>query len=163
MDLKSNPEVQAEITALCNLVRALPIGATLAYEAATEAVGRDVQGVARFSLMRAREIVEKQDGIRFGTVSKIGVKRLQTEDIPSIGTQARRRIRRTARRGYARLAGLRVNDITPQIQKQLDTERAALGAISLFTEERAVKKIEADTERVGAELPIGMTLSLFMK
>lgn len=161
MEMKSSPEKHAEITTLCGLLRQLSIGATMLYSDATHAIMRDVRGAARFSLMRAREIVETEDGSRFGTVAKIGVKRLETVDIPAIGTQIRRKVRRAARIGYRRLTGIKANDVTPEIQRQIDTERAVLGAVSLVTDEKSMRKVGEAVSKAGTEIPVGKTLDLF--
>ena len=160
----SSVETQAEITALCRLFRELSIGAVLTYGDASRVIGRDVQTVARFSWIRARDIVEKEDGIRFGTVHAQGAKRLTAEDIPAIGAQARRRIRRTARKGAKRLRNLRgVNAIDADVQRRIDAEVSALGAIALVTTEHAARKIETEVRQTGAEIPVGRTFDLFKK
>ncbi|MGE0714806.1 MAG: hypothetical protein AB7P02_05135 [Alphaproteobacteria bacterium] len=158
-DFQSSPENQAAITALADGLRALPVGGVLTYSAAHDAVGQDVKTKRRYLLDRAREIVEREDGTRFGTVSNVGVKRLETADVLGIGAGYRRHIRRTATKAHKRLSGLRVNDLTEAQQKRLDAERAGFGAISLLATERAVKTVEAASN--GATLPVGKTLALF--
>lgn len=157
----TSPENEAALTLLVEGLRSLSVGGVLAYSTATGAIGEDVQGRARRLMARARTIVEREDGSRFGTVMGLGIKRLETVDVLGIGAGYRRHIRRTAATASKRLSGLRVNDLTPEQQRRLDAERAGFGAISLFTTEKAVKKIEAATTE--ATLPIDKTLELFAR
>lgn len=155
----SSPENQAAITALTDALRALPVAGTLPYVEASALIGQDVQTKRRYLLDRARDMVEQEDGARFGVVTGVGVKRLETADVLGLGAGYRRHIRRTARRASKRLSNLRVNDLTEAQRKRLDAERAGFGALSLIATERSTKTIEAKTNE--SVLPVGKTLALF--
>lgn len=153
------PENEIAISVLAEHLRGLPVGGVLTYPAASTAIGENAQGRGRRLLARARSIVEREDGSRFGTVSGIGVKRLETADVIGIGMGYRRHIRRTSKRAFDRLSGLRLNDLTEDQRKRIDAERAAFGAISLMTTEKSVATIAKNTTETA--LPVAETLRLF--
>ena len=159
----SKPEYQAEISALIEILKAAPLGATITYQAMNAVIGRSVQREASFSLIKARKIVEKETGARFGTIYKIGIKRLSAQEIPSIGIDGRRRISSISKRAYARLSNLSNNDITPEIERRIQAEKSHLGAIALVTKEVQHKKIDEYVKTAGAEIPSAKVLGLFLK
>lgn len=142
----STPEMQIEIERLAKALRAVPVGSVLTYTDASKAIGRDVTNGARFVLQKARDAVEKSDGIRFGTVYREGIKRLAADDVPGIGREVRKRIGRAAKRGFNRMSGLSYNDIKPDIRAQIDAERSVLGAIHSLTAQVAVTKVSEGTQ-----------------
>lgn len=159
---KSNPEYAAERSLLAEMLRALPIGGVLTFGAASEAIGRDVRGAARFSLMRAREMVEREDGtIRLDSVMKVGVKRLAEGEMHSIGISHRQRFKRATHRVYRRLGGAKVND--PAAAHQIRVQLALLGAVALALRERNVKAVDEAVTKAGAEVPAAVVLGLFVK
>ena len=156
---RASPENEIAVTRLVDALRALPVGGTLEYAAASEACGEDVQKRGRRLLAKARSLVEGEDGARFGTISTVGVKRLETSDVLGIGAGYRRHIRRTSKRAFERLSGIRNNDLSEDQRKRLDAERAAFGAISLVAGEKSVTTVAAHT--TDAVLPVADTLRLF--
>lgn len=161
MSFKSSPETEAEIATLIEMLRVLSVGDVIGYGTMSEAIGRDTQGIARLSLIRARKTVEKEDGIRLATVFNTGVKRLAAEDIPGIGSHARRRIGRTAKTAYKRLSDIRGSNVSPEVQRNINVQRSLLGAITLFTGSKAEKRVEKEVDHAGSEIPIGRTLEVF--
>lgn len=161
---RSNPEREAEIKALSAMLREIPVGEVLPYADMTAAIGRDIQNDARISLLAARRAVELEpEGRRFETIRRLGVKRLETADIPGIGAATRHRISRIARRGHARLACVTANDMTPEIRKKIDLERSMLGAIALAATPRSAAKVEASVTTASAEIPAAVVLALMTK
>lgn len=125
----TNPETELEIDAIARVLIELPIRQVATYDALSEAVGYDVRA-KRFALMKARNRVEAQTGLRFSTVHGEGVKKLDAAAVAGIGADARKAIARKAKTQSARLTGLRYNDIDPKAQQRIDVERSLLGAIS---------------------------------
>jgi hypothetical protein len=125
----TKPETQIEIERLSTILRDLGPGDVVGYDALSGAVGYNVQE-RRFSLMKAQQATEKETGLRFATVPRQGLKKLPADALPGIGSIARRRIAKSAKRQAARLVGLRYNDIDQAVKAKLDAERSLLGAIS---------------------------------
>jgi hypothetical protein len=135
----ANPEKQIEVEKIAAILRQAPVGGTVTYRQIEAALGREFD---RLALMKARQLVEKEDGIRFGTVRKVGVKKLDAAAAIGIGAEARQRIRRIAGHQCARLTGLKYNDITADGQRRLDVERSLLGAISAAAANKSTAKVE---------------------
>lgn len=158
---KSQPENEADILAVKDLLLACPTGETVTYEAASNAIGRDIQTDARYILTAAVRAAEEQAGSRFGCVTRVGIKRLPVEDIPALGVSYITKARRAAQRGLKRLSGVRDN-APAAIQQKINAQCAQLGAVALIARNESTRKIEAQTE-AGHVLPIGRTLSLFTR
>jgi hypothetical protein len=158
---ESRPENQASISALVIALKAVSVGGILRYDDASKLVGADVRNGSRYLLSRAREIVEKETGTRFGTVTGEGVKRLDTAAVLGIGAGARRHIRRTASKTAKRLTGIAYNDLTGEQRKRLNAEAATFGAVALLATERSVTTTEKATQ--DTVLPAGKVLELFGK
>lgn len=137
--ITSNPEIQIEVERLAAILRGLPIRATATYAELSETVGYPVNRKP-FALLKARKLVEQETGMRFATVRREGVKKLDGADVVGIGAMARKLIARKARTQAARLTGLSYNDIDSGKQARIDAERSLLGAISATA--------KADIERV---------------
>jgi len=160
---KTSIESIAEVEKLVAMLSELSIGKMLTYAKASDAIGRNVQRAARSNFDKARRIVEKETGSRFAALHNQGIRRLPTEDIPNIGSHARSKIHRTAKRAYRRLSGLSANDITPAIQTQILTEKSHLGAISMFSKRQTHRKIDEAVTAVGLEIPAAQILAMFSK
>ena len=160
---KTSIESIAETEKLVAMLSGLSIGKMLTYKQASAAIGRNVQGAARPNLDRARRIVERETGARFTPMHNQGIVRLPTEEIPSIGSHARGRISKLAKRAYRRLSGMSANDVSPAVQTQILTERSHLGAIAMFSGRKTHKKIDAAITVVGSEIPAAQILAMFNK
>lgn len=162
MKFITSPETQSEITSISALLAELQEGETLSYADASEAIGRDVQLYARQSLTAARQKIETENGVRFETVYKEGVKRIALQDVASIGAVSRKRTRRITKKAFARLNNLRAENISDETRDAINSERVALGAILHFTSDKSVRKIAEEVKRAG-EIPLGKTLAMFTK
>jgi len=160
--LKSNPENAADVEALTAALAELPVGETLAYEAMTETIGRDIRA-HRYLLLSARDKAEEQTGALFDTVHNVGVKRLASSDMPDVGLATVKRIRRAAKRGVARLGSVRANDMPKADADRLIAFRSQLGAISLMADGRKTHTVAAEVEKTGAVVPAGRVLDMFKK
>ena len=155
----SNPQVQAEIEKLCGLLRALSVDTVLTYADASVAIDRDVQGQARYSLIRARDTVEKEDGIRFATVHNVGIKRLSASEVPAIGQHGIKHINRTAKRVVKRLGNLKsYNDMTGDDRLRVAAMRMVASHVAERTSRAAVKEVESSVKQAGSAIDFGTVL-----
>jgi len=142
MRFPTDPERQLKIEALVAALQELPVNGVLEYRKAArvaeEPDGHKLRDLLRAAVKRA----EGEMSARFGTVRKVGVRRLTVEELPGIGSATRSRIGRAARRGFVRLSDIRSNDVPQTLRSRLDAERSVLGAIASLTRETNVKKIE---------------------
>lgn len=136
--LATNPETAIEVEKLAAVLRDLAPREVVTYDTLSKAVGYPVQR-RRLALIKARDLVEAESGMRFTTVHATGVKKLGAEELPGIGAVARATIARKAKRQAKRLTGLRYNDVDRARQVRIDAERSLLGAISATARTRPEK------------------------
>lgn len=161
MTFNSRPELQFEVDRLAAMLTEAPVDEIVTYAAMAAAIGRDVQTVARPSLLRARVIAEKECGSLFATVTKIGVKRLSASSAPMVGVSAVKSIGRKARRAIRRLETVNGN-MAPEEHQRISACKSQLGAIALAAALN-VEKIEREAVRTnngGGPLPVGRVFEL---
>lgn len=139
----TNPEHAAIVGKLSDMLTALPIGGILTWDAATEAVQRDIRTRHRYLLMAARERAEKALGCIFEAVRGEGLKRLSASDSPEIGLSAIRRVRKAAKRGVRRLERINANSLSEPEVKRVIGYRAMLGAIAMIADGNKARTVSA--------------------
>lgn len=142
----TDPENARKINAIADVLRHVSVGETLRYAALRSAGYRDERD--SWLLGRAREIVEKELGCCFATVRTVGVKRLTSDEIPSVGLLTLRKIRRAANRGKKRLDRVNVNSLSQSEQRRVVGMSAMLGAVSLVSDGRKAVAIGAVADPV---------------
>lgn len=160
--LKSNPETHADIRALADFLARLPVGEVATYAQLSQAIGRNVQNGAGYILAAARNVVEKEAGAIFGTVHRVGVKRLTGQEGIGIGAITSRKIKRAARRGITRLGRIRDNSLTDADRTKINAYTAQLGAVAMLAAEDTARKVEKKSD-ASAILPVGKVLEVFAK
>jgi len=135
MKFTTNPQTQVDIEMLANALAALGPDDLLTYDGMTNLVGYDVRA-RPWAMLTARDRVEKETGLRFGTVRGEGYCKLTAADLPGIGMAARAKVRGLAKRAAARLTRLRYNDVDTRLQARLDAERSLLFAIGAVASTR---------------------------
>jgi len=143
----SNPEIQQQIDRVAAILRSMSVGQTVTYESL---------GAKYYVIMRARETVEKEDGIRFGTVHKVGVKRLAADEVPALGIAGLRHMHRVGKKTVKRLTNLKAyNDMTPTDRLRVAAQRMIASAIVEKTARTAVKEAEDNVRTAGAAIDFG--------
>ena len=156
MKFPTDPARQLKIEALVDALKLLPVNGVLKYLDAAQAAGEDDDGKLRNLLRVAVKRAEGEISARFGTVRKVGVRRLTVDELPGIGSDTRSRIGRAARRGFMRLSDIRANDVSGPLRARLDAERSVLGAIASISRETTVKKVEQG-EKTGPQIASVLT------
>lgn len=132
-----------ETRILADLLSAVPLGASVAYATLSSAVRFDVRK-RRYCLGRARRMALDETGAVFDTRRNYGLVRLTPGQIPSIGSAARKHIRRTARRSNHAMqrAMSGVNDVDPKIHRRYLDESAILALVERLASQRYIRRIE---------------------
>jgi len=128
----------ADVAALAEALATTPIGELCTYDALSDAIGRPVRPV-RHLLMQALAKARKEHGAVFGTVTRVGYRRLSAEEAHTLGRQARQRVRRTTRRAREGIATAlsRANEVSDAGRLKAVAEIAALGLLEQLATDRA--------------------------
>lgn len=146
----ADPQIQAEVDRVTELLRAMSIGETAAY---------DDLHTNRYVIDRARASVEKYYGIRFGTVRNVGVKRLAAHEVPDIGIDGVKRVHRAGKKTLARLSNLRAyNDMKPEDRLKIAAHRMIASHVVEKTTRSAIKQNEDSIRNAGSAIDFGNVL-----
>lgn len=140
--LQATAENSVDVAALVNLLRGVPIGATISYAEIERALGRPILP-RRYLLHRATDILNKEAGAVFGNVRGVGYKRLEIDDVPGIGATARRAISKKAARAskYMSRAISRANDVPAHVALETNRELSVLGLIRSAASAKVSKEV----------------------
>ena len=143
--MKAISEFEPDVQKLAECLREASISEIVTYERLDKVLGRSVQD-NRYILVRARTTVEKEIGAVFGTVFRVGLKRMPVEDFPTVGQYSRRAIRRRARKASDRMAnGLaKINDAPADIVRAVSREQSILGLIQYACRDSTMKRLLTD-------------------
>jgi hypothetical protein len=108
MKLVATEENSQIIEALVDALKALNIGDVLTNERIDNLV-RD----KRHLLYKARSIVEREHGYAFGTMIRVGIKRIAGTEVHLIGQTQRKRAVKGLRRAKGRIIGVLKSETTP--------------------------------------------------
>jgi hypothetical protein len=122
-------ELSADTRAIANLLGACPVGSTMTHGAMSAAIGRDILR-HRHILQAARRVAQRENGAVFVSERRVGLRRLSAERATeTVGTTARKHIRRTAGRARKTLLAATngANDLPADAQRRLAAEVSTLG------------------------------------
>ena len=146
---------------LAALLRAVGVGDTVTHKALGEAIGRNVQGKARYVVAAARSMV-LSEGIAFGAVSGVGLKRLDDRGKVDTADDAIARMRRQSRRALRMLGTVEnFEGLATEDQDRLNAGRCVFGAVALMTGQKGVAKIAAKVAEKHAALGVRQGIALF--
>ena len=134
----------ADIETLVAVLQAAAVGELVPYSALSAAIGRDVRRQG-YLLATARRDANNASGALFGTVWKMGYKRLAPDEVHTIGGMVRGRIRRSAKRtGHMISQALQTaNEMDPEARRKAVSEVTVLGMVAHLTSETATRKHDA--------------------
>ena len=127
-----------EIPIIINMMAELSVGEILRYEAIDQALGRNCRLKDRQKLLAAKKRAARDHYVILETVTKVGYRRLPSDELSSVTRAAHRAIRNKASNGV-RLATLGLesaNDISPDEHKKVLSDISNLGLIVQLSKER---------------------------
>lgn len=133
---------------------------TADYATLSKIIGRDVTASGS-PLHSARRIAEREGRIVFGTIRKVGLKRLADSEIVTVGRYSLGRIHREAKRGANRLSCADYSKLSREAQSEHNATAAGLGALFAITGTPAQKKLLHAAEAATDRLSLQKTLSVF--
>lgn len=137
------------------------VGDLIEYSELNDLVQRDIRNGAAGCFQSARRRVERLDGIVFGTVRGVGVKRLSDDEIVASGQAVIDKSRRAARRGYRRLGCVEFDGLSAESKVKHNTYQSLFSALVAVTKPSAVKKVETKVSQSQESLPLAATLEAF--
>lgn len=160
-------QISADVKLLEERLLRSQIGEIIGYDELSGIIGRDVRarsgGQGWSSLQSARRKAGRDGRAIFGTITKVGLKRLSDPEIVSSGATYVQRAHNMARRGVQQITSVTSYEALPQASKNLhNTYAALLGGLHHMTTATAVKKIEAAVQVANSALPVAKTLRLFL-
>lgn len=154
-------EMKLETQAIIKLLLQLKDGETLSYERIRDETGVNVQNGHRGLLKTAIKHAEEETKRLFGTVFKVGVKRLVPGHSCGELTKARDHIRNTARRAFKRSTNVAFEKLTDDERTQLNAERTILHFAAEATSDKQTKRLAAVVEKSGDAMTFQKTLEHF--
>lgn len=143
-----NTEISPDVAALVETLCAVSPGDTITYAALSSVIGRDVCHV-RHLLNSAQRIAAREHGAVFGNDRGVGYKRLTTAQLPHVGSWARSKVRRSARKAakLIRYGSDRANALEPETQRKLNAELSALALIEHIAGDKAASPAPVHDQR----------------
>ena len=141
-------EISPDVGALVAALADVSPGATISYAALSEVIGRDVTQV-RYLLHSAQRIASREHGAVFANERGVGYVRLTTEQLAGVGSTARSRVRRAARKAskVIKQGFDRANDMPPEVGRKLNAELSALALIEHVATDKAAAPVDAHNVR----------------
>lgn len=142
---------------------AVPIDGVILYSDLTNIVKRNVQAEAYGSLSSARNLAQRDKGIVFGVVRRVGLRRLNDVEIVGTSDEALASICRKARKGVKKLACVSDYAKLPDSAKaRHNATMSVLAVVEHTAREQNVKRIEGSVANSGVP-PLAETMRLTLK
>lgn len=136
-------QISVDAITLAKRLAKAEMGETVTYLEMNELIGRDVTEKAKHVLKTARNTVQHENKILFGTIQNIGIIRLTDAEIAASSHKPLRHIKRTAVRAARALSCAVGENLTPEQQRSVSAAGSILGAIALFSSTKSVRQLEA--------------------
>lgn len=136
------------------------MGETVSYDELSQLIGRDIRNGAYWCLQSARRKA-LIDGLVFGSVSKVGIKRLNDTEIVDTGHDAVTRIHRLSTRSARKVALAEYSTLSPESKVKFNTHVSILGVMAHMTRSKQVAKLTESVTKAQASLPLAKTLEAF--
>lgn len=154
-------EMKLETQQIIKLLTAMEDDSVLSYADIKNAVGVDVQNGHRGLLRTAIKHAERETQRLFGTVFKVGVKRLVPGHSAGELIKSREHMRRTARKAFNRSANIEFDKLTKDERTQVNCERTVLHFVAEVSSDSKTKKLSKTVESTGDAMSFAKTLEHF--
>lgn len=146
---------------LYQYLRDMDVGSIANYSELDDVIGRDVRNAGYSNLASARRRCLNHDGIVFGTVKSVGLKRLNDQEIVATADGEFDAIRRKARHAARKVACSDYSKLETQFQGKHNAALSLFGAVANVTKTAKVKLFEDHVSSLHAELSLTKTLEFF--
>ena len=132
----------------------------ITYDELSKAAGCDVVS-KRNILQTARNIAQREAGVVYGTINRLGVKLLDSTGIVGIGDHPLTHIRKTSTKTLRKLSLVKYEELTDVDKVRHNCNASFIGAMRLMTGASSRKRLEGAVAQAQAKLPVQETLRLF--
>jgi len=141
-------EKRPETLALIGYLATIPVGDTAFFDGLSHVAGRDIRRCRHF-VYSATRWLQTNRGMVFSGVRGVGYKRLPPAEVIAVGSSARVRIRRIARKTAATMAaGLDgANDLTNEQRLKALAEQSAMAMLEHMSRDRNQPVFKVDDDR----------------
>ncbi len=156
--------LSASTRLLSQRLMTLAEGETVEYAELSRIAGADVTGPNRHQLQSARRVAERERGVVTECVHRVGVRRVASSNLSSVGDCAISRTRRISRRAVkSMLSGIEATPPKGQALTATPARVSVLGAIAQAITTKRIETFEAAVAKEQKELPVQTTLEMFSK
>jgi hypothetical protein len=149
-------DLSVETRAVAEVLKSTSYGEIIPFAALSAAIGRDIKA-RRWVILAGMRVALRESGAAFAAVRGVGYRRLTAEELPSLGSTARTRIRRIASRGQKALeeSARSFNDLPENTKRDVLKEQTALGMIAMLSRD---KSLPATPDNADRPLPPALAL-----
>lgn len=155
------PQISIDAQTLFDRLIECQVGATLSYADMNRLIGRDVQHDGHGVLQTARRKALRERRYVFGTISKVGIKRMNDIEIVDGGQYDLDHIRRQSKRAARKLASVDFNTLPNDKKIRHNAFMSVLGVLTQMTGASSVKQIEQKVGSAQLRLSVDETLAAF--
>lgn len=142
MIFTTNPQNARIVAAITRTLAAIPIGGTVAYQEISRAAGVKVQD-RRDLLHKAREAAETTLGCLYEPVRGIGIRRLEADETPGVGSHAIVGVRRKTKRALTRMVRVNANSLGADARQLTALKLAHLNVLHGLADNRRTRTFVA--------------------
>lgn len=139
------------------------MGQVITYAELNAAAKCDVQQRNTVLQTARRQMMHDPHRMVFGTISNVGIKRLEDHEISDEGMSCVKRARRIARNGLKKLACADLSKLDQESKIRLHTSRTVLWLLTTSGNSKTIGLAEQSARRNDGELKIGDISTLFSK
>jgi len=143
-----NTQISPDVAALVEVLTACLPGGKVTYDQLDAAIGRSVRQ-HYWLVVRARDVAARDYGAVFGSERGVGLVRLTADEAHTVGSTARARIKRGARKAgkVIRYALSRQNNVSPEATRKANAELSVLSLLEHLARDKSAKPTEAHDTR----------------
>jgi len=155
---KTIGEMSVDARLLLQELTKASIGQTVTYEQLQEVIGRDVRRGGGYAALAAARRAALRERIVFGTISKVGIKRLDDAEITRTVSGSVHKISRRVRSTIRLQDCANYEKLSKQQQASYNTNLSQLSVIGHIASAPTTKKLESKIAQLGKSLPLAKML-----
>jgi hypothetical protein len=153
-------EMSADTRLLKQVLAKAKVGDTITDADLGAAIDKTVDG-STGNVRTAIKRLQRDEGMVFGRVTKVGWKRLNDQEIVATGVRDVDQIRRKASRSVERQMKADFDNLNNKEKAQFTAQVSVMASVSMMTRPASLAKVEDIAKSDTKELPVSQTLKMF--